>query len=85
MAKEKIKVTTEVISTDGAQALAYAVIKSAIKARDRYFFESGVYRFYMELLDFGVMYDIHPVIKQLATSKGWKLPSYPMNVKKESA
>lgn len=72
------------LTNSGARSLAYAVLKSGINRRDKLFFESGTARFYMDLLDFGTLSRVEEVLKPLAKVEGWKLPPYPMKVKKEA-
>ena len=69
----------------GCALLAYEVLKSGIKAKDRIFFESGVFRFWMEFLDFGGKFKIQGALRPLAAKEGWKLPPYPMKGRKEAA
>jgi hypothetical protein len=73
------------LTNGGARSLAYAVLKSGINSRDKLFFESGMFRFYMDLLDFGTLSEVWMALRPLAAKEGWKLPSYPMKVKKEAA
>jgi hypothetical protein len=70
------------LTNSGARSLAYAVLKSGINHRDKLFFESGMFRFYMDLLDFGTLSRVEEMLRPLAKSAGWKLPPYPMKVKK---
>ena len=73
------------LTDEGAKNLAYAVLRSGVNSRDKLFFESGVFRFWMDFLDFGAMSEVWMALRPLAAKEGWKLPPYPMKVKKEAA
>lgn len=72
----------EIFPKRSASALAYAVLRSGMKSADKAFFETGVYRFYMDLLDGLNLMKIYPSVRRFCESHpNWKIPKYPMQVK----
>jgi len=67
---------------DANSSLARAVLKSGIRAGDKLFFTSGVYRFYMDLLNFDHLYEMDSEVKNYCKLKKWDIPFYPMNLEK---
>ena len=77
---------TEIFPKKSSSALAYAVLKSGMRSADRAFFETGIYRFYLDLLDDLNLMKIYPSVKGFCEAHpAWKIPKYPMQVKKEAA
>ena len=69
---------------DCVSALSKAVIKSGMRENDKLFFTSGLYRFYMDLLNFTDLYNLDSKVKSFCKQKRWSIPCYPMNIKKEA-